>query len=103
MLPPLAVVLYDAVEEGLQEARAAWSSRAGPRSTHCGDERQGLVLSASTAVSSLHGRVKRRTAALALPIVSPLQGEIACVSPGTAWGRRLGHCARQRWRYQGIG
>src|SRR5215470_691516 len=52
MLPPLAVVLYDAVEEGLQEARAAWSSRAGPRSTHCGDERQGLVLSASTAVSS---------------------------------------------------
>ena len=60
MLPPLAVVPYDAVEEGLQEARAAWSSRAGPRSTHCGDERRSLVLSAATAVSSLHGRVKRR-------------------------------------------
>jgi hypothetical protein len=52
MLPPLAVVSCDAVEEGLQEARVAWSSRAEPRSTHCGDERQIAVLSALTALSS---------------------------------------------------
>ena len=72
MLPPLAVVPCDAVEEGLQEVRAAWSSRAVPRSTHCGDKRRSLVLSASTAVSS------GRSAALALGSICPLQGR--CVA-----------------------
>src|SRR5215468_11227484 len=32
--------LCDAVEDALQAARAVWSSRTGPRSTHRGDERQ---------------------------------------------------------------
>jgi hypothetical protein len=68
MLPPLAVVPCDAVEEGLQEVRAAWSSRAGPRSTHCDDERRSSVLSAWTAVSS------GRTAAPALRFAARLQG-----------------------------
>jgi hypothetical protein len=53
MLPPLAGVACDAVEEGLQEARAAWSSRAGPRSTHCG--RRASMLSFVRRM----GRVKR--------------------------------------------
>jgi hypothetical protein len=96
MLPPLAVVACDAVEEVCR--------RRVRRGALAPDHAQ---LTAATSVT-LQSCPPKRPCQAREPRLScgwffrPLQGGMR-VSPGTAWGTRLGHSGRQRWRATGLG
>ena len=58
------------------------------------------------ALAPDHAQLTAATSVVAefCPPEGPCQaGERMCVSPGTAWGGRLGHSTAQRWRCHGIG